>query len=213
MHFAGCIWKGYDIAACHLSRKCHLHECWITGQPLLLQLELNGTDQNKRVSWLWLLAWEGTKNLRINRLESEDLGQREMTLWWVVAGPLRMHHGTCLAVPQRCFGTNDDEAGKLVNIYGTIKVPRKCRCQTQTLNALQGFWRLPPFALPTYEISCVIIGSMCIVLLGSSKIEKLVTFFVGAPFESSRHRPELGQLCGDGWSWSCQEPKGAGWLW
>ena len=38
---------------------------------------------------------------------------------------------------QRCFGTKDDEAGKLVNnMYRTIKVPRTCRCQTATLNGL-----------------------------------------------------------------------------
>ena len=146
------------------------------------------------------VAWEGTKNqqtgVRGFRTKRDDI---MMSGCWP---PKNASWYLPCWLPQPCFGTNDNEAGKLVNIHGTIKVPRKCRCQTPTLNTFARVLKITvsPFALPTYEISCVIIGSMCIVLLGSSKIEKLVTFFVGAPFESSRHRPELGQLCGDGGS-------------
>ena len=151
------------------------------------------------------VAWGGTKNqqtgVRGFRTKRDDI---------MMSGCWPPKNASCYLpcwLPQQCFGTKDVMKPASLSTYmEQLKCQENADAKHQHWTLCKGFKDyISPFALPTYEISCVIMGSMCIVLLGSSKIEKLVTFFVGAPFESSRHRPELGQLCGDsgschGWS-------------
>ena len=123
------------------------------------------------------VAWEGTKNqqtgVRGFRTKRDDI---------MMSGCWPPKNASCYLpcwLPQQCFGTKDVMKPASLSTYmEQLKCQENADAKHQHWTLCKGFKDyISPFALPTYEISCVIIGSMCIVLLGSSKIEKLVTFF------------------------------------